>query len=278
MRMVTHLLCLSVFLLCSCSQTKLTELHQEKKLAAQAFAEVPADFFPRTLTVLSAGDSLTQGIGDSTEQGGYLPYLKTMLEQDKGIEAVDFYNFGVKGNRAIQLLKRLKSTEMKSVLQKADMVILTIGGNDIMKVVKDNISNLQLSVFMEEKESYRNHLTHIIDEIVKTNPMTSIVLVGLYNPFSKWFSDTKEMNEIVARWNEASQTVIAQYPQAYFVSIEDVFMNPPENLLYSDNFHPNDKGYELIAERLNETLEGQVLPDLEEHSVTVSNEEKINEE
>jgi len=142
MKKLFPLLILSVLFLCSCNQDDQWALHPEKKTAAQAFARVPADFIPRKLTVLSAGDSLTQGIGDSTNQGGYLPYLETMLEKEKGIKEVDFYNYGVKGNRTTQLLKRLKTPEMKAVIQKSDIVILTIGGNDIMKVVKDNIENL----------------------------------------------------------------------------------------------------------------------------------------
>lgn len=267
------LLLLSVLFLSSCSQSSSLVLHQEKRVSAQVFEPIPADFFPRKLTVLSAGDSLTQGIGDSTDQGGYLPYLKTMLEKEKGIKEVDFYNFGVKGNRTTQLLKRLKSPEMQPVVQKADLVILTIGGNDIMKVVRDNISDLQISDFIKEKELYHDHLTQIIDEIVKGNPNASIVLVGLYNPFSKYFSDIKELDEIVADWNRSAQGVIAQYSNAYFVEIEDVFLNSAENLLYTDNFHPNDKGYQLIAERLNETLEGRVLPDLENEPYTVNAEE-----
>ena len=28
------------------------------------------------------GDSLTQGVGDSTEHGGYLPYLQKQLETE----------------------------------------------------------------------------------------------------------------------------------------------------------------------------------------------------
>jgi lysophospholipase L1-like esterase len=267
------LLLFLVLLLSSCSQSTPLVLHQEKKVSTQVFEQIPADFFPRKLTVLSAGDSLTKGVGDSTDQGGYLPYLKTMLEKEKGIKEVDFYNFGVKGNRTTQLLKRLKSPEIKPVLQKADLVILTIGGNDIIKVMKDNISDLKVSDFTKEKESYRNHLTQIIEAIVQENPNASIVLVGLYNPFSKWFSDIKEMDEIVANWNQAGKGVIAQYPNAYFVEIEDVFLNSAENLLYKDNFHPNDKGYELIAERLNETLEERVLPDLENVPYTVNAEE-----
>ncbi|WP_066256841.1 SGNH/GDSL hydrolase family protein [Neobacillus drentensis] len=273
MKKLFPLLILSVLFLCSCNQDDQWALHPEKKTAAQAFAQVPADFIPRKLTVLSAGDSLTQGIGDSTNQGGYLPYLETMLEKEKGIKEVDFYNYGVKGNRTTQLLKRLKTPEMKAVIQKSDIVILTIGGNDIMKVVKDNIENLQLSTFTTEKESYQNHLTQIIEAIIQENPQAKVVLVGLYNPFSKWFSEIKELDEIVADWNKTGQAVIANYPIAYFVPIEDLFLNTNENLLFTDNFHPNDKGYELIAERLNKTLEVQVLPDLDKTPYMVNSEE-----
>jgi len=273
MKKLFPLLILSVLFLSSCNQVEQWALNPKKITAEQAFAQVPADFVPRKLTVLSAGDSLTQGIGDSTNQGGYLPYLETMLEKEKGIKEVDFYNYGVKGNRTTQLIKRLKTAEMKDTLQKANLVILTIGGNDIMKVVKDNIGNLQISTFTTEKESYQKHLTQIIDLIVEDNPDASIVLVGLYNPFSKWFSEIKELDEIVADWNKTGQAVLANYPNAYFVSIEDLFLNTNENLLYTDNFHPNDKGYELIAQRLNKTLKAQVLPELGKTPYMVNSEE-----
>ncbi|PLS03585.1 GDSL family lipase [Neobacillus cucumis] len=267
------LLILSIVLLCSCRPSNPLVLHPEKKVAAQVFEPIPADFIPRKITILSAGDSLTQGVGDSTDQGGYLPYLKSMLENDKGIQEVDFYNFGVKGNRTTQLLKRLKTQEIKPIIKSADMVILTIGGNDIMKIVKENISNLQVSDFLEEKESYRKHLTQIFNEIITENPNVSIVLVGVYNPFSKYFSDIKEMDQIVAEWNQAGQSVVNQYSNSYFVSIEDLFINAKEDILYTDNFHPNNKGYELIAHRLNETLDEQVLPNLVKKAYTVSTEE-----
>ncbi|MFF2450447.1 SGNH/GDSL hydrolase family protein [Neobacillus sp. NPDC058068] len=267
------LLILSALFLSSCSQSDQLALHQEKKAATQVFKPIPADFVPRNFTVLSTGDSLTQGVGDSTNQGGYLPYLKTLLEKEKGIQQVDFFNYGITGNRTTQLLKRLKTPEMKADLQKADMVIITIGGNDIMKVVKENFTNLQLPVFTKEKETFRQHLIQIFEAIVQENPHASIVLVGLYNPFSKWFSDIKEMDEIVSDWNKAGQSVVANYPNAYFVPIEDLFLNTDENLLFTDNFHPNDKGYELIAERLNETLEARVIPDIAKKAFLVTTEE-----
>lgn len=263
---------LSALLLTSCSETDQLALHPEKKTAVQAFAPIPSDFSPRNLTVLSAGDSLTQGVGDSTGQGGYLPYLESMLEKDKGVNQVDFFNYGVKGNRTTQLLKRLQSPELKPVLQKADLIILTIGGNDIMKVVREHFTNLKYGDFMTEKETYRDHLIEIMKTIVKENPNASIVLVGMYNPFSKWFSDIKEMDEIVSEWNKTGQSVVVNYPNAYFVGIDDLFLNNKDDLLYKDHFHPNDKGYQLIAQRLNETLGERVIPDLEKRALMVSTE------
>lgn len=267
------LLIVSTFFLSSCGNKDHEEMQPERKTAIQVYKQIPADFLPKNLTVVSAGDSLTQGVGDSTQQGGYLPYLKTMLEKDKGINHVEFSNYGVKGNRSTQLLKRLQSQQLKDAVKKADMVIITIGGNDIMKVVMENISNLQISVFTKEKEDYISHLTQIFDTVIQENPQTSIVLVGVYNPFLKWFSNINEMNQIVSDWNLASQSVVANYQNAYFVNIEDLFLNSNENLLFSDNFHPNDKGYEQIAKRLHKSLEERAIPDLEEKSYMVSTEE-----
>jgi lysophospholipase L1-like esterase len=266
------LILFSIFL-SACSQQNGWELNHERKALAKTYKPIPANFRPQNLIVVSAGDSLTEGIGDSTDQGGYVPYLKTMLEKQKGINKVDIYNFGVKGNRTTQLLRRIQSDEMKIAIKKANMVILTIGGNDIMKVLRDNISNLNVSVFSKEKEQYKNHLHEIMDEIIQQNPDVSIVLIGMYNPFSKVFSNIQEMNDIVADWNQAGKSVVDNYRNAYFVSIEDLFLNSTGNLLYTDHFHPNDKGYKLIAERLNQTLEVQTIPDLEKKSLMVSKEE-----
>ncbi|MDV2888613.1 GDSL family lipase, partial [Alkalihalophilus pseudofirmus] len=75
----------------------------------------------------------------------------------------------------------------------------------------------------------------IMETIVEQNPNTAIVLVGMYNPFSKWFSDIKEMDDIVSEWNKAGQSVVVKYPNAYFVEIDDIFLNTNEDLLYTDH-------------------------------------------
>ncbi|KON87525.1 GDSL family lipase [Sporosarcina globispora] len=269
---------LIMLLLASCSSLNTGDIsHSQKESNLTVKKEIPLDFFPRNLTVAAVGDSLTQGVGDSTERGGYLPYLEEALEKDKSVQDAVFYNFGVRGNRSDQLLKKLGTDEVKDVVKKADTVIITIGGNDVMKVVRENFSNLKLKAFAKEKKNYEQNLIEVLNEIKEVNPNSKIVLIGLYNPFLKWFSDITELNGILEDWNGASQAILKRYPGTYFVEIDDIFENTDDNLLYTDYFHPNDRGYELIAGRVHQILTEEVLKEIPYNRETERNGENIIE-
>jgi len=214
----------------------------------------PDDFMPLSIKVVSIGDSLTQGIGDVEEKGGYIPYLKNKLENNRSIKEAEFSNFGVKGNRTDQLMKRLGQEKIKNSIREADIVIITIGGNDVMKVFRENIMGLHVRMFLDAEKGYSQRLTDIIDTIISYNNDTDIFLVGIYNPFIRWFSDLKEMDVIVNSWNDSSSSVISKYNQTSFVPVDDIFRNQVESLLYTDYFHPNNEGYKLIADRIYEYL------------------------
>jgi lysophospholipase L1-like esterase len=269
MKKAFTLLFICSFLLASCNYFPFSgseKVHSIKQ-------EISEEFIPKDIKVVSIGDSLTEGVGDSTGRGGYLPYLEKLLENEKAIKDAEFYNFGVKGHRTTQLLDRLETSEVKEAIKEADMVVITIGGNDVMKVVHENFSDLTLQDFEGEKSLYEKRLNKIVDTVKTLNPDSTVLLLGLYNPFFKWFSDIKEMNQVISDWNDASKTILSQYDKAYFVEVADIFMESPENLLYKDHFHPNDKGYQLIAERMFETLDRQGLDQLIEERFTAKEEE-----
>ena len=238
------------------------------------FPNETAEVIPKNLSVVSIGDSLTQGVGDSTESGGYIPYLQQRLEQLAEVKKARFVNYGVKGNRTDQLLKRLNQQEVKHSLKKADLVIITIGGNDVMKVFKDNFTQLNVTEFNRQRGSYEKRLDEIIQAVRKQNRDAGIVLIGLYNPFIRVLADVKEVEAIIEDWNQASKEVVEQYDQTCFVAVEDLFKNTKEDLLYNDQFHPNDKGYELIANRIFETINGQKLEELTNKKIIYANEER----
>ncbi|MCM3573762.1 MULTISPECIES: SGNH/GDSL hydrolase family protein [Mesobacillus] len=258
----TLLYVMLAMILGSCSQFENFQkgnFNKVKETGMEIKEALPTSFFPKDLHIVAAGDSLTQGVGDSTNTGGYIPYLAEQLEKEKTIKNANFDNFGVRGNRTDQLLKRLKNKDIQSSVKEADLVILTIGGNDLMKVVKENFSSLKLNHFKTEQKLFAKQLQEIFLAIRNQNQEAPIVLVGLYNPFYNWFADVKEMNQIVDEWNGQSLSIVAQDGNAYFVDIHDIFLNNEENLLYTDYFHPNDLGYQLIADRIYEILDEQVI-------------------
>ena len=223
---------------------------------------IPSTFFPDPVEIVSVGDSLTAGVGDSKDAGGYLPYLKESLESEPTITSVKMDNFGVKGNRSDQLLKRLDSTPIKGSIEKADAVVITIGGNDIMKVVRNHFSELKMDQFNDARKGYELRLKQIIEKVRSYNQDTHIYLVGVYNPFSQWFTGFGEFDTIMEDWNKSSERIVSEYDEAYYVNIGDIFTGTTAEVLYTeDYFHPNDLGYQLIADRIYNHLDIMSLGD-----------------
>ena len=235
--------------------------------------DIPKDFISRDIKVVMVGDSLTEGVGDRSKNGGYLPYLKKLLEKEKGINQAELLNFGVSGHRTTQLLDRLEKPKVNKAIKEADIVIITIGGNDMMKVVSENISNLKIKAFEEEKDLYNNRLKQILTTIRSENQAGSIVLVGLYNPFASFLSEIDEIDQVINDWNTSSQNIISKYDHAYYVEISDLFAENIEDLLHSDSFHPNNKGYRLIAKRVYSKLDEEVLKEMPDQLFTATKEE-----
>ncbi|MGE7603779.1 SGNH/GDSL hydrolase family protein [Peribacillus sp. NPDC097675] len=242
-----------------CSQRTASEQPTVQQLNVVELSKketIPASFFPDPVQIVSIGDSLTQGVGDSKDKGGYLPYLQKNLEKEPTITSVEIINHGVRGNRTDQLLKRLEKADVQEDIEQADSIVVTIGGNDIMRVFKQNFSNLELNQFDSAKIGYEKRLRQIMDKVRSENEHAQIYLVGVYNPFSKWFADFYELDEIMNDWNDSGKKIITEYDSAYFIEIDDIFQNSKEDLLYTeDYFHPNDRGYELIAERIYNNME-----------------------
>ena len=131
---------------------------------------------------------------------------------------------------------------------------MTIGANDMMKVVRNNFMNLTFESFEVERENYAKNLTEIVEKVQHINKECTIVLVGMYNPFLGIGELSEPIDSIVENWNNTSDQVMSEYSPTLFVKIDDIFINSSERLLYTDEFHPNTRGYELIGKRIYETL------------------------
>ncbi|KFZ42900.1 GDSL family lipase [Anoxybacillus flavithermus] len=204
----------------------------------------------RDLHVVALGDSLTEGVGDG--EGGYVTLVKQYLEQREDINEVFVQNLGKRGLRSEQLTDVIMNNE--SVIRKADLILITIGGNDIMKVVRSHFLSLTYELFVKEQQAFASRLDEQLQLLRHMNQDTDIVLIGLYNPFSSAFPNIPEMDEIIHMWNEGSEEVISRYDRTLFVPIADLFEGR-DDVLYDDQFHPNKIGYEQMAKRIYEYLQ-----------------------
>ncbi|RIW28544.1 hypothetical protein D3H55_21445 [Bacillus salacetis] len=206
------------------------------------------NLFNKDLKVVAVGDSLTQGVGDETDGGGYVGILNNTFKENELNITIE--NYGKRGNRTDQLLKRLEQEEIASSIKKADTVLVTIGANDIMKIVKSNFNDLKYETFEKEKPAYTDRLRSIFNKINDLNPDANVYLIGFYNPFQGYFTDIEELEMIMKGWNDAGESVTEEYDNVHYIPTADLFNNTKLELLAGDYFHPNSKGYKLIAERV----------------------------
>jgi lysophospholipase L1-like esterase len=229
------------------------------------------NLFNKDLKIVAIGDSLTQGVGDQTENGGYVGILNNTFE-DKKLN-ISIENYGKRGNRTDQLLKRLENKEIASSIKNADVVLITIGANDIMKIVKSNFSDLKVETFDKEKQDYTNRLRDIFDKINQLNPETKVYLIGFYNPFEGYFGDIKELELVMNSWNEAGKSVTEEYENISYIPTADLFSAANLELLAEDYFHPNTNGYKLIAERVLQYVEEiEIEPEMDTEALELDDE------
>lgn len=77
--------------------------------------------FQQEVHVVAIGDSLTQGVGDETENGGYVGVLEERLNNPEN-PIVTFTNLGKRGNRTDQLLQRLEDENIQAEMEAADII------------------------------------------------------------------------------------------------------------------------------------------------------------
>ena len=226
----------------------------------------------QAFTYVAIGDSLTQGVGDTTNQGGFVPLLAQSLTNETDFE-VKAINYGASGNTSSQILSRMQEKkEIGKDLKQARLMTLTVGGNDLRKAVLEDTSNLDLDRFDKPAKRYVKNLKQIIDLARKDNPDLPIYVVGIYNPLYLKFPDLTDLQPVVDQWNQRTEQTLAAYKDVYFVPVNDLLYKGIDgksgvteweqgketvtnDALYDeDSFHPNNTGYEIMKEAVLERI------------------------
>ena len=216
---------------------------------------VPPNFVPDALVVTALGDSLSQGVGDIENEGGYVGRVSSAISEWPAVQGTMVVNTAKRGRRSDQLLAMFQKGELAGPLAQADYVMMTIGGNDIMKIVKRDLFELNIEAFMDELILYESRYQNIYSSIRSINPTVPIIALGIYNPFSLVTDEVEEFDEIIASYNGTMEEITENDPMACFVPVSDLFTGNDNLVYHTDFFHPNSKGYQLMSERVLERME-----------------------
>lgn len=245
------------------------------------------------VNLVALGDSLTQGVGDTTQNGGYVYLIKQVLEKRLDATVVT-RNYGKAGDRSDQIMERLQQQKkQQAALKKANVITMTVGGNDLMQTLQKNFNSLSstqlASVMPTAQKSYSQKLDELLQTVRSYNSHAPIFLYTVYNPFYVYFPALTQLQKYTAQWNLVAQQKTAKNKNVYVVNIEKrlsegqyyehssnlkettvtdynnfsgqklskILNNQKEKNNYlspADHFHPNVKGYKYMAAKLYQVM------------------------
>lgn len=193
------------------------------------------------------GDSLTAGVGGCAS-GGFVPGYGSLTQQELSRRVI-YENLGVSGATTEDVLAIItRYPEVRSVVRTADIVTISAGGNDLVDAGKDFLAHKNKEVFMKVLVQCRKNLDGILSEIRRMKQGSGpfiIRAVDLYNPLPQ----IPETNEWIQQFNR--QLAAFEDGQFRVAHIFSLFDGKQSELLSGDKFHPNWKGYKLIARELH---------------------------
>lgn len=243
----------------------------------------------KQIKLVALGDSLTQGIGDTTPAHGYPGRIATALKQKTNIPTTAL-NLGKEGDRSDQILKRLDtSTKQQLAVRQANVIVLTTGGNDLLRVLQGAIVGHSESEVTKAVQvtvpRYEANLQALLAKVRQLNPKAALFLFGNYNPLYVYFPNFTAINTSVTTYNKVNATMVNKYNGYYVPTFKQLTYGQYQNgqarqnlimqanevgtnflaalssarvqaaeknnfLSPADHFHPNAKGYDLMTKAL----------------------------
>ncbi|KUP04004.1 hypothetical protein Q75_16955 [Bacillus coahuilensis p1.1.43] len=204
------------------------------------------------LPYVAVGDSLTVGVGIPLFHFGFVE--RYAVKTEKYFHGrVPLQKFARIGATTDQILHMMSLPNVSSHLEKAEIISITAGGNDLIQgaraflvdkdeeklkeVVKKAIVNIDkmIDVLEEYKRDARDD-TYIIRVVNVYNPLPEIELADL---------GIRKFNQHLEGFTKK--------PYIEVVDVYSAFKGKEEEYLSLDGIHPNERGYEVMALAVYET-------------------------
>ncbi|WP_217595026.1 GDSL-type esterase/lipase family protein [Cohnella sp. GbtcB17] len=212
------------------------------------------------IKAIAIGDSLTRGVGDVAGKG-YVADSLDELSKSMGKPVKLSGNLAVSGLEAAKLNELLDGKAMRDAVAGANLVLLTIGGNDLFRSSQQSGGSIAEGGGIDPELAKRllptteAHLKAVMTKLRAINPSAKIAYVALYNPFYELAQLRPAIASILADWNGYAVKLAEADGNIVVVPTADLFEAQSARYLSSDHFHPNGAGYARIAIRVAQALD-----------------------
>ncbi len=200
------------------------------------------------ISYTAIGDSLTVGFG-AMPGNGFAPVYRRLAQQKIG-EPVVYENWGINGLTSSELYDNVRrNPRLRSSLKDAQIITVSIGGNDLIRAAKSAPSHQAASHFNKALSQCESNFSGIMQSIyqLKSGSRTPYIVraVGLYNPYPQVGAATQWVQQFNGYLN-------GYWGSGYAAAnIFSSFYGRERELLSFDHLHPNGRGYKVIAEHLH---------------------------
>ena len=211
---------------------------------------LPAFAAQNALHYVVLGDSIAQGSGVYNRDEAC--YGRIVANTN----GYTYANYGVNGLRSWDLIELLKRENVAADVAKADIISLSIGGNDYLqqdlpKVINQTAQG-NYKIINDIQDNYRGYFAEIIRMIRQDNPDAALLVQTLYNPQYGALRDIYGM--ATSRINEVITDYLAENPGAFvLVDTVPVMEGHPEYIA-ADTIHPSAVGNVELARLILRTL------------------------
>ncbi len=187
--------------------------------------------------IVILGDSTAVGVGAENPSLSIAGRIHTVFPE------AEIVNKGVSGSKVKDLLAVLQHIPPKSF----DIVIIQIGGNDIVRFTKAQLFERNLTEVLTEAQKKGQHVVFFTAGNVGTAPLFPFPLTQIYR------KRTLEIRDISLK---QAHNHGAHYVDLFESEANDPFVKDPKKYYSSDSFHPSGAGYGVWFEKIQPVLQG----------------------
>lgn len=230
--------------------------------SAQAELQIPAAY-------VAIGDSLAAGQTPERQiDAGYADLIAQELSRN---QPVAFYskNLAFPGFTTADVLDSIQTDEAKEVLASANLITVSAGANDLLRLVQNDAAQGSLT-FQQVQADFalneaRKNMDLVLAELTEQSPNAAVYVMGYYFAYphvrnSQKTGTAKQLDRLNAILKQS-----ADKAGAVFVAVDKPFGgNAVDKVPNPSDVHPNAAGYQAMANAFfDEYQEAWRVEDLE---------------